>query len=336
MTDTSVSTSVEDKVAFLSSASAYPDYRGTVKVVETHLSWVFLTGGRAYKLKKPVHRQLQDFSTVESRHHNCLEEVRLNRRLGGDTYIGVEPLCRCGNGKLLLGTGGEVVDWLVVMHRLPATAMLSHQIESGAVDEQRLAQVVTRLTRFYIASQAEKLMPDRYLQILGETMDANELALADFSPSYATLHRQQTALLARRADLFAERARQGMIVEAHGDLRPEHVCLTDPPVIIDCLEFNRDLRIQDRLDELAFLAMECEKSGALRAGDIVLQTYHKVSGDRPEPLLVNFYKSYRACIRARLCAWRLLDATGNRSALWRQRTERYLELAHQYAEHFLY
>jgi aminoglycoside phosphotransferase family enzyme len=131
-----------------------------------------------------------------------------------------------------------------------------------------------------------------------------------------------------RAELLDRRVRDGRIVEGHGDLRPEHVCLDGTPVIIDCLEFNRALRLVDPVDELAFLALECARLGAGWAGGVLLDTYVRRTGDDPAPELFGFYTSYRAALRARLAVWHMPEPGGGKTAeAWRERADAYLAQA---------
>lgn len=336
MSSPSVLPSLEDKVAFLSRADAYPEGVSTVEPLETHMSWVFLTEDRVYKLKKPMKRALIDFRHADARHDNCHEEVRLNRRLGGDTYLGVESLRLGPEGRLRLGGTGLAVDWLVVMQRLPESAMLKSRIEAGTLDERALQRAAAMLSGFYRCARVIQLTAGQYRARLEEAVESNHEALSEYALPTAQLRRltdHQKNLLRSRPALFDCRAEQGMIVEAHGDLRPEHVCLTEPPVVIDCLEFNRDLRIQDRVDELAFLAMECERLGA-RLGDVLFDQYTRDTDDTPPVALVAFYKSYRAMVRAKLCAWHLDDDPEQRRGQWLERAQRYLDLAEGYSVQF--
>lgn len=328
---------IEDKVAFLSNASAYPVEADRVEVVETHMSWVFLVGPRVYKLKKPVAHQLFDFTTIDGRYKNCVEEVRLNRRLGGDTYIGVEPLSAVAHGGLALGREGVPVDWLVVMRRLPAAAMLEAQIKSSAVDYRRVMAAADLLARFYRRAASVQLSGEQYLERLRGGINDNYRQLIDYSlpeDRIKPVCDQQMTLLDKNSVLFANRATAGSLVEAHGDLRPEHICLTEPPVVIDCLEFSRDLRIRDPADELSFLAMECEKLGEDRVGRILFEVYGRITGDKPAACLVAFYKAYRASERAKLAIWHLDDDYHERRGPWRQKALDYLTMAFNYGENF--
>lgn len=321
---------IEEKVAFLSNAAVYPVEADRVEVRETHMSWVFIVGPRVYKLKKPVAKPLFDFTTVDGRYRNCVEEVRLNRRLGGDTYIGIEALSMVAGGELTLGTEGVPVDWLVVMHRLPETAMLETQIKSSAVEYRRVTAAADLLARFYLGAASLRLSGNQYLERLREGINGNYHQLTEYSlpgDRVKSVCDQQMTVLEKHSALFADRARDGRLVEAHGDLRPEHVCLTESPVVIDCLEFNRDLRIRDPADELSFLAMECEKLGENRVGKLLFEVYGQITEDEPDACLVAFYKAYRASERAKLAIWHLDDDFHERRGPWRQKALDYLNIA---------
>jgi aminoglycoside phosphotransferase family enzyme len=131
--------------------------------------------------------------------------------------------------------------------------------------------------------------------------------------------------------LFEARVLAGRIVEGHGDLRPEHICLEDSePVIFDCLEFDRRLRILDAVDELMFLALELERLGQTAAREILLTTYQTETGDHPPDRLVRFYTSNRAAIWARLAVWRSRELAVEQRGRWLARADEYLELADRY------
>jgi uncharacterized protein len=329
--------SAEEKVAFLAGASAYGNYEGKVEIVETHMSWVFMTEARVYKLKKSQVRKWSDLRRQEGRYQNCVEEVRLNRRLGGNTYLGIERLSLTGEGSLMLGEGGVAVDWLVVMRRLPEAAFLEQQIKRGCVDYAAVKEAAAILSRFYLEQAPVELESEQYWNRIDTTVRNDLAALSHYElpgEQLQTVLECQLDFLARRPSLLERRALSGMILEAHGDLRPEHVCLNHPPVIIDCLEFSRDLRIQDRVDELAYLGMECERLGEFRVGEVVFDEYTGMTGDRPSVALVAFYKCMRACARAKLCVWHLNDVAPAQRDRWIEKARGYLSMAERYAERF--
>jgi len=327
---------LEAKVAFLGRPGAYPEAPTRVEAVETHMSWVFLTDAHAYKLKKPVRYDYLDFSTVEARRLDCEQEVRLNRRLAADVYLGVIPLVLDAGGRLGVGGPGEAVDWLVQMRRLPAQRMLDHLIRSGAVKQTEINLLARRLARFYAAASADAITPEAYRQSLASRIGDNlrELASPEFGLAQdvpESLARSQLSFLETHAGLFDSRVRQGRIVEGHGDLRPEHVCLLPEPVVIDCLEFNREYRILDPADELGYLALECERLHAPEVGRWLLESYTEASGDAPPAALLHFYQSWRAVLRAKLAIWHLRDDGRHPHKKWVETTMEYLELAQRHA-----
>ncbi len=327
---------LDDKVAFLKRPESYPDRPARVEFVETHMSWVFLTERFAYKLKKPVRYDFLDFSTLGARHWNCREELRLNRRLAPEVYLGIVALTADPDGELRLAGEGEVLDWLVKMRRLPADRMLDRAIADGRATEFDVARVARKLAAFYTACRPVPIAPSDYCERLQADVGANlrELVRPDYLLPAATARRAAAAqleLLGSEPELFAERVRAGRVIEGHGDLRAEHVCLGGAPVIIDCLEFNRDFRIIDPADELAFLALDCERLGAAWIRDLLFDVYRRATGDRPDPRLVHFYTSHRACLRAKIAIWHLREPEVEHPAKWRELARTYLRLADGYA-----
>ncbi|MES2534325.1 MAG: hypothetical protein V4632_00490 [Pseudomonadota bacterium] len=323
---------LESKVAFLRQAASYQESAWRVEALETHMSWVFLTDKHAYKLKKPVCYEFIDFRTLDARRFFCEEEVRLNRRLAASVYLGVIALTVTTSGHLQLGGEGTVVDWLIKMHRLPAQHMLDYAISHGTVTDKDMCRVAVLLTGFYRACAPIAIDPAEYRHSFERALDRHreELSLPSNGLPIEQVNRiyqEQITMLRQRANLFDERVRAGRIVEGHGDLRPEHVCLAPALAIIDCLEFSRDLRIVDAVDELAFLALECERLGAARLGAELLYSHSAMSGDWPPQALVHFYQSYRATLRATIAIRHLHEEKFRYSPEWRRRSETYLQLA---------
>jgi aminoglycoside phosphotransferase family enzyme len=322
---------IEAEVSFLGRPQSYPEAPRVVEIVETHMSWVFLTDRHAYKLKKPVRTDDLDFSTPELRRRNCQEEVRLNRRLARDVYLGVVALRFDPARGLGLGGAGEPVDWLVWMRRLPAARMLDELIRRGTIEEPDVRPAALALARFYAGSKPSELTAPAYRRRLeaGVRSDRHELCRPEFDlpgDRVRAVADGQLAFLEHRADVFDQRVREGRIVEGHGDLRPEHICLVPDPAIIDCLEFSRELRIADPADELAFLALECERLGRPVVGRWFLNAYGEATADEPPQELLGFHRSYRALRRATIAAWHLQDPSVRDRGKWRERAREYLEL----------
>jgi aminoglycoside phosphotransferase family enzyme len=300
------------------------------------MSWVFIAGDRVYKLKKPVHYPFLDFRTLAARGANCREEVRLNRRLAPDVYLGVVPLTKEHDKRLALAGRGDVVDWLVEMRRLPEELMLDRVILDHTIKRdhgsRQIGAVADVLIAFYRSTPPADLSPSSYVQQFAREHAITEEVLSD--PRF-DLNREQLSHALNRvrhglkedAAILEDRVREGRVVEGHGDLRPEHVCLTDPPVIIDCLEFRRALRLVDPFDELTFLALECARLDAGWIGERLIERCADGLGERPSTSLLEFYWSYRACLRARLAVAHLLEPDLREPWKWVPLANRYLELA---------
>lgn len=304
-------------------------------VRETHMSWVFLTNELVYKLKKPVRHAFLDFSTIRKRHFYCSEELRLNARLAAETYRRVLPLRRDASGRFTLGDSGRLVDWLVEMKRLPQCDMLDERIGSGRLTATEINEVAKTLAAFYAHSQAEIDDGGAYLRhLIGEQrinraiLLRPEFALADIASGSLD---KVDGLLQQSRPRIEARILRGAIVEGHGDLRPEHVCLCRPPQIIDCLEFNRSMRIIDPYDEINYLGLECEMLGAPWIRPLLVKALESRLPDRPDAELMALYGGFRALLRARLCVVHLLETPIRHREKWRPLAIRYIRQAEREA-----
>lgn len=327
------------KIALLRQPQTYPDRPPLVEAIETHMSWVLLTPKNAYKLKKPVRYDYLDFSTLAARKKNCDEEVRLNQRLAPGVYLAVVPLAQDAQGNVRIEGPGTIIDWLVKMRRLPARRMLDYLLQHDAIEPVEVHVMAEMLAYFYREGIPIGISGEDYGKQFEQNVHFNlaELANPVYGLSTALVesaHSAQQAFLKSAPELFARRAAEGRIIEGHGDLRPEHVCMESPPVVFDRLEFNRAFRIVDAADELASLAMECERLGAPQMEQELFRVYHRITGDHPPPRLVYFYKAYRGCIRARLAIWHLRDLERSVWPHWRAVAEGYLRLAVSYSGKF--
>jgi aminoglycoside phosphotransferase family enzyme len=321
--------SLDDKVAFLSRPQAYSDRSRRVATVETHMYWVFLTDRHAYKLKKPVRYDFLDFSTLKARRLDCKEEIRLNRRLAADVYLDVVALTIDSQGKLCLSGAGTPIDWLVKMRRLPSRRMLDRAIKAGIVEPAEIMAVTMKLSHFYENLPSVGIGVLAYRRRLEEDVRSSLEALT--RPQYRLpaskarwIATKQLSFLEHHGALFDRRVRAGRIVEAHGDLRAGHVCLEPEPVVIDFLEFKREFRLLDPADELAFLALDCERLGAAWVRPVLFDTYGQVTGDDVPGELVAFYGSCRALLRAKIALWHLRDREVRKPTLWPRLARRYL------------
>jgi aminoglycoside phosphotransferase family enzyme/predicted kinase len=322
-------------VELLLRPAVYPDRPSRVEMVETHISWVFLTDRFVYKLKKPVHFDFLDYSTPEARRRACQAECELNQRLAPDVYLGVLPVTIEAKGRIVIGGGGQAIDWLVKMRRLPANRMLDELIRQGQLSEAETESLASWLAKYYHRLSPVCVEAGDYRTAIERHVRSNreELLSGRHGLPFDLIkrcHAAQLRFLALETDQFEGRVCDGRIVDGHGDLRPEHVCLDGQPVVFDCVEFNAELRRIDVADELAFLAMECEGLGAERAGRRILEAYRLESHDHFSIALENFYKCYRACVRAKVAALAAAQQALPGTPA-QQRALTYLALADRYA-----
>jgi uncharacterized protein len=320
------------KVNFLSNPGSYSEHPARVETIETHFSWVFLTNRYAYKLKKPVCGDGFDFRTVEARRRNALVELRLNRRLAADVYLGVVPIVLTGAGKLAIGGPGRAVDWLLKMIRLDAGHMLERHLTRKDWRHAEIEALAHRLADFFVKARRARLTPAKWTARLRWELRASVAAfrtLGDPGLMQAATRnaRQLDRFLRRRSSLFRGRIKDRRLVEGHGDLRPEHIYLNGRPRIIDCLEFRTDLRLLDPIDEIAYLALECRRLGGLDIGPQLLRPYRQRVGDAPPQELVHFYAALNALVRARIAVLHLAEPGGRAREELVGRAAEYLTIA---------
>ena len=309
--------------------------RGDITLRETSKSWLFFTSDSVFKLKKPIHDNFQDLSSLRARHDNTLTEIDLNRRIAPDLYRGAVRVGRARNGRLVLDDrAAETVDWLVHMRRLPADRMLDARI-IAAKEKADLAasidQVADTLCAFYRRAPRSLLSSCELL-----TLREDQLAIARsvlLHPMFSWMQSRVEGLLREMESLiegFAKRAgaeNEEHVFECHGDLRPEHVCLSDPPIIFDCLEFSRTLRLADPFSEVVFLGMECDLLGADWIKPRLIARLETGLGRTVDEQRLGFFEAWHAVSRARLCFAHLLVPKPRTPEKWAPLGERYLARA---------
>ncbi|HEX7165535.1 MAG TPA: AAA family ATPase [Acidimicrobiales bacterium] len=275
-------------------------------VAETHISWVFLVGDHAYKLKKPVRTAFLDFSTVDARAADCRREVELNRRLAADVYEGVATIT---------GPDGKVCDHLVVMRRMPDDRRLASLVAGSATDAElrrQLVAVARRIAALHASSAPGAAIDEEASQqATAARWVANTSQLRPFAGHLVdgALINEVDALAARyvagRGPLFTSRVAGARAVDGHGDMLADDIfCLDDGPRILDCLEFDDRLRWGDGLADAAFLAMDLERLGRPDLAELFLCCYADARGDAWPSSLAHHYVAYRAQVRAKVACLR--------------------------------
>ncbi len=327
-------------VTALQKPDHYPDQPRQVEIVQTHISVIFLTGQHAYKIKKPVNFGFLDFTTLEKRKFYCEQEVTLNRRLCPEIYLGVVEIHH-HEGRLFLGNGpGEVVEYAVLMKRIPADCMMDRWLARRALDSAILTRVAEKIASFHAraVTSPEIVSFGRISTIQGNVEENFSQAekyinLSIPAESFAEIKEQSLRFLREQRPLFEERIAAGKIRDCHGDLHLQHICINEGVLIFDCIEFNERFRYSDVAADIAFLLMDLDShSFPLLSADLA-SSYLRFSEDWRLFQLLDFYKCYRAYVRGKVISFRLDDPgispTDKSSA--RKEARRYFQLAHLYA-----
>lgn len=300
-------------IAALRDPAVYPHPVDQVELVETHISWVLLAGAFVYKVKKPVNLGFLDFTTLARRRFFCGEEVRLNRRLAADVYLGVVELKGSGR-RVRFGGPGPTREVAVRMRRLPADRMLDRLVGEGAVEPGLPEAIGVVLARFHAeADTGGEIDVLGGMETVRKNWEENFAQTADLDPAVlppdwrAGLHAWVETFLEREAPRFAARVSAGRSRDCHGDLQAQHVCCTDPIRIFDCIEFNHRFRFGDTAAEIAFLAMDLERLGRPDLAVRFLNAYLEASGDWEAVPLLDFYRAYRAWVRGKVLGFQVAE-----------------------------
>jgi aminoglycoside phosphotransferase family enzyme/predicted kinase len=296
----------------LSDPAAYPGPVGAVEVRQTHISAVFLVGDYVYKIKKSVNYGFVDFDTLAKRRHYCDEEVRLNRRLAPDVYLGVVPVTR-RDTQLELEGNGEVVEWAVKMRRLPEEATLQNWLQQGKVGDEVIGRLARRIAAFHAqAESGERIATYGRFPVVAKNARENfehSAVQVGTTVSKSVFQRARTLTeeaLALHQALIDRRAEHNIPRDTHGDLRLGHVYYfpnRDPPgdlVVIDCIEFNERFRFADPVSDMAFLYMGLVYQGRRDLADAFAKAYYSSSQDNEGRVLLPLYTSYRAAVRGKV------------------------------------
>jgi aminoglycoside phosphotransferase family enzyme len=316
-----VQTALPPMIRALLQPAAYPHPAPDLQLHETHISWIILAGPFAYKLRKPVNLGFVDFTSAAARMEDCANEVRLNRRLCPDLYLGIvpihehddrywvgEPIRPDSLGQRLCP--GEPAVW---MRRLPAKGMLPAMLERNAATPELMREIARNLAAFH-ATAATGPGVDEYgsLATITANWDENFSQVAPFvgrtvpQELLDQIGRFVKRFLVEQRPLLELRVAERRIREGHGDLHAASICLDgDRLQLFDCLEFAPRFRCADVAAEVAFLAMDLDHVGRDDLAAAFVDEYVGVSVDRELLALLDFYRCYRAFVRGKVISLRL-------------------------------
>jgi aminoglycoside phosphotransferase family enzyme/predicted kinase len=291
----------------LSEPGHYPHPTGPIRVIETHISWLLLTGEFAYKIKKPVNFGFLDFTTLEQRRHCCEEELRLNQRLAPDIYIDVVPIGgSCTEPKL--GASEEIIEYAVRMYQFDPELRLDRLLQRQLFESHWIDLLAEQIAEFHqkipiVAQDSPWGEPDTLWEVVADNfrhIPPDHLDTDDWS-----LLQRLSAQIAQQfralEDRLRQRKREGHVRECHGDLHLANINLFhDQLRLFDCIEFNLEFRWIDTISDLAFLLMDLEANQQFRWANRCLNRYLELTGDYSSLPLLNFFKAYRSMVRAKV------------------------------------
>jgi aminoglycoside phosphotransferase family enzyme len=318
---------------------AYPPNPGKVELIQTHISFVFLTDKYVYKMKKAVNFGFLDFSTLDKRHSNCLKELELNRRLCPSIYLEVLPITY-SNG-IKVGGKGEAVEYVLKMKRLPQNRIMTLLIKEGKVKKKTVDDIAKIVADFHGKAQATSEISEfGSLKIIKTNWEENFAQTEKYigqtigKAQFDHLKTIINGFLDKNKSLFESRVVNGRIRDCHGDLHSGNIFITEEICIFDAIEFNDRFRYSDVTADVAFLAMDLDFQNKRDLADYFINKYVEYSKDDQLTQLLAFYKCYRAYVRGKVISFKLddknIDAKEKAAAIIE--AQAYFRLADEYVK----
>lgn len=326
-------------IEFLQEPGSYPERPKDVRLVQTHISWVFVGDEYAYKLKKPVDFGFLDFSTLEKRKFYTDEELRLNRRFSPDLYVGVVPISE-HHESYFIDDNSNIIEYVLKMRRINEEKVLSRLLARGELSGRDARQVGRTLAGLYA-----RIGSDEKSRLFGSPRIVAFNVIENFDQTrrfiggpvdegtFSAVESWSRSFLEENDELFAGRASSGHCKECHGDLHLQHVVLDEGGVsVFDCIEFNERFRYGDVATDVAFLSMDFDCNSRSDLGQAFSDAFIEASGDASMRDVLLFYKVYRALVRAKVCSFMTcdpgIDAPSKRAAF--SKAGKYFDLAYRY------
>ncbi|WP_053214589.1 bifunctional aminoglycoside phosphotransferase/ATP-binding protein [Pseudomonas sp. Q12-87] len=326
-------------IAALQNPALYPHPVEGFQVIETHISWVLLTGPYAYKLKKPMNFGFLDFTTLQAREHFCGEELRLNQRLTQDLYLEVLPITGSAEAPLL-GGDGPAIEYALKMRQFPQSQLLSTLQANGELTTAHVDEMAAQIAQFHLSTpkvpaENDAGTPTSVMAPVLQNFEQIRPFLSDKADllQLEALQAWAESSFERLQPLFAQRKAEGFIRECHGDIHLGNATVIDGKVVIfDCIEFNEPFRFTDVYADTAFLAMDLEDRGLKSLARRFVSQYLELTGDYQGLQLLNFYKAYRALVRAKVALFSMpAEADPVQRATTLRQYRNYANLAESYS-----
>jgi aminoglycoside phosphotransferase family enzyme len=326
-------------VEALMKPEAYEEAPGQIELIQTHISFVFLTRNFVYKVKKAVDLGFLDFTTLEKRRFFCEKELELNRRLCEGMYLEVAPINK--SNMIKIKGEGETVEYAVKMKRMPQEEMMSQLLEKNKVDDKLIDEIAKIIADFHAKAETNSRISefgslaiietnwkenfDQTREFVGKTISLKDFRL---------IHERIEDFMKKNTPLFEKRITEGRVRDCHGDIHSGNIFVADRIYIFDAIEFNERFRYSDIASDIAFLAMDLEFKGRIDLSNFFVEKYIEYSGDQELMKLIPFYKCYRAYVRGKVTSFKLeepsLSNDEKRTAT--KEAKAYFKLASNYAK----
>ena len=317
---------------------SYPHKTGKINLVQTQMSFVFLTGEFVYKVKKAVNLGYLDYTTLEKRHFFCHQELKLNRRLCPNAYLDIVVINK-DKDKIHINGKGEPIEYAIKMSQLPQEHMMDVLLRSGHLTQKMITRVAEKLAIFHQKTETNpEISAFGEIEVISQNNQENfhqtekYIGITILSSQYDRILNFTTRFINTHSILFQNRIREGKIRDCHGDLHAAHICFTNDICIYDCIEFNDRFRYSDVASEVAFLAMDLDRYQESDLSRHFINDYVRISKDADLLKLLNFYKCYRAYIRGKVESFKQDDPhiPANEKAQSLIIARKYFDLAESY------
>ncbi|HDD46127.1 MAG TPA: hypothetical protein ENG42_01510 [Candidatus Aenigmarchaeota archaeon] len=325
----------------LMNKEAYDNTPRHVKVIQTHISWVFLTGKYAYKVKKPVNFGFLDFTTLRKRAYYCRREFEINRMFSPELYISVLPIVKEAGGRVKINGNGKLIEYCIKMKEIEQSKILARIIKNKGISKSILNKIINILVNYYAVAEAGKNI-DKYgsVSIIRYNWEENFeqtksfVGIAIEKKDFELIKKEVYKFISHNKQLLRERVREGKIKWCHGDLHSANIFVDKGKVyIFDAIEFNRRFACSDIACDIAFFIMDLEFRGLYKEASYFLNKFIKATNDNKLAKLINFYKCYRAYVRGKVTSFKLYDnhIGKKEKGLAKITAAKYFDLAKRYA-----
>jgi aminoglycoside phosphotransferase family enzyme len=326
-------------VEALMKPEAYEKDPGNIELIQTHISFVFLTRKLVYKVKKAVNLGFLDFTTLEKRRFFCEKELELNRRLCKDMYLEVVPINKADAIKIK--GEGKTVEYAVKMKRMPQEKMMSKLLEENKVDGVLVDRIAKIIAEFHSKAETNNRISDfGSLAVMKTNWKENFEQTKEYvgktipAENFKLIREKVEGFMEGNVSLFEKRMAENRVRDCHGDIHSGNIFVTNRIYIFDAIEFNDRFRYSDVAADVAFLAMDLDFKRRTDLSNFFVKKYVEYSGDQELLKLLPFYKCYRAYVRGKVVSFKLKDPNvhSKEKNMARKEAKEYFKIASTYTK----